>query len=390
MISASARAATIAAFERRLAQLGAVEGLLPVPRGAGEPEEALRQLMVRYLPATAALTPNQRAHVCDLFVEIAESARGKDVRFLDAFNVWFEAVNGRDEWMADPGWQAVRRHHAVALVAAIARLRESARRVEAAPAGDPGATPSLVKRAAAGDRMKVLVLADNWAAARRVLEPAAQVDGADVQALICNNSSTSPIRFAASQAAAIATTGFAGVTALLRALAAGRVRFALAKLHDDGVVRWIRRSRFAIGLHAMGVIYRERLLQAFTRGVLNSHIGILPEYRGRSVMEWSLLAGRPTGITVFFMDGGIDTGPDVVIRRFITVSGATTQAAKASLFRRDGEMYAEALRRIAAGAPLAENGGGRRYYVMSALLTSVVDSLLTAGQSAAEPTADAA
>jgi hypothetical protein len=38
-------------------------------------------------------------------------------------------------------------------------------------------------------------------------------------------------------------------------------------------------------LHATDVIYRTETLQAFRLGILNAHIGVLPRYRGRSVME---------------------------------------------------------------------------------------------------------
>jgi hypothetical protein len=43
----------------------------------------------------------------------------------------------------------------------------------------------------------------------------------------------------------------------------------------------------------MGVIYREALFAAFGRGVLNAHIGLLPEYRGRSVMGGRSSPARP-------------------------------------------------------------------------------------------------
>jgi methionyl-tRNA formyltransferase len=144
-------------------------------------------------------------------------------------------------------------------------------------------------------------------------------------------------------------------------------------------VRWIREQRYAVGLHDMGVIYRQPLIAAFERGLLNSHIGILPEYKGRSVMEWSLLAGRPTGITVFFVDTGIDTGAEIVLRREVSVLGKHRDiaSAKDALFERDGEMYREALVKLEDPSFQPErNEGGRRYYVMSGLLREVVGELL--------------
>jgi len=56
------------------------------------------------------------------------------------------------------------------------------------------------------------------------------------------------------------------------------------------------------------------LLDVPRLGVLNIHLGLLPEIRGMSSPEWSLLNCVPVGITIHFMDAGIDTGP--ILQRF--------------------------------------------------------------------------
>ena len=62
------------------------------------------------------------------------------------------------------------------------------------------------------------------------------------------------------------------------------------------------------------------------------------------VMEWSLLNADPTGITPFFVDEGIDTGPQVVDRRAVSVSGrGNVSDAKAYLFSLDTEVFGAAL-----------------------------------------------
>jgi hypothetical protein len=63
-----------------------------------------------------------------------------------------------------------------------------------------------------------------------------------------------------------------------------------------------------------GNILRGQLLGTPRLGVLNVHLGLLPEIRGMSSPEWSLLKDVPVGVTVHFMDSGIDTGP--VLRRY--------------------------------------------------------------------------
>ncbi len=63
-----------------------------------------------------------------------------------------------------------------------------------------------------------------------------------------------------------------------------------------------------------GNILRKQLLDVPRLGVLNVHLGLLPEIRGMSSPEWSLLKNVPIGITIHYIDAGIDTGP--VLQRY--------------------------------------------------------------------------
>src|SRR5262249_54136223 len=65
-----------------------------------------------------------------------------------------------------------------------------------------------------------------------------------------------------------------------------------------------------------GNILRNQVLNLPRLGVLNAHLALLPEIRGMSTPEWSLLCGIPLGITIHFMDTGIDTGPVLLRREF--------------------------------------------------------------------------
>jgi methionyl-tRNA formyltransferase len=52
-------------------------------------------------------------------------------------------------------------------------------------------------------------------------------------------------------------------------------------------------------------------------GAVNVHGGLLPAYRGGHVMQWAILNGeRETGVTLHYVDEGIDTGPIVAQTRF--------------------------------------------------------------------------
>jgi hypothetical protein len=135
-----------------------------------------------------------------------------------------------------------------------------------------------------------------------------------------------------------------------------------------------------VGLHAANVIYRQPVISAFRLGILNSHIGILPEYRGRSVAEWSVLRGDRTGVTVFFIDSGIDTGARIVLREFISSEGKNSVAQlKKMLFDCDARLYRKALEALMSSEFQFEKNDiskGRRYYVMSKLFVAAVEQIL--------------
>lgn len=45
-------------------------------------------------------------------------------------------------------------------------------------------------------------------------------------------------------------------------------------------------------------------------GSLNLHMGLLPEYRGAHTLQWAIVNGEhETGVTLHYMDEGVDTGP---------------------------------------------------------------------------------
>ena len=163
-------------------------------------------------------------------------------------------------------------------------------------------------------------------------------------------------------------------------LARGHLRISTMRIGDERVIERLRRLDPDVGLHATPVLYPRDLIECFRLGILNAHIGLLPQYRGRCVMEWTVLHGDETGITTFFIDEGIDTGPRIVFRKKIDISSFRDVAsAKAYLFSLDGKMYARALELLqrADFAPTRQGiSEGKRFYVMSELLTGVVERIL--------------
>lgn len=71
-------------------------------------------------------------------------------------------------------------------------------------------------------------------------------------------------------------------------------------------------------------IVPERYFQAATRGAICYHPSLLPRHRGASAINWALIMGdEKTGITVFWPDAGIDTGP-ILLQRAVHISANDT------------------------------------------------------------------
>lgn len=231
---------------------------------------------------------------------------------------------------------------------------------------------------AQSETLRAGILAGTLPAALRIYDELKAKPGLRLYILLCRAPGEARARFLFKHAARW-LTGRGRITAL-RLLVARRLLFFEKPLDDAESLKTLSRLHLDVGLHKAGVIYRDATIRAFRLGILNPHIGLLPRYRGRAVMEWSLLEGEPTGITVFFIDRGIDTGERIVLREEVDVSHCrSVEEAKLYLFNLDARFFHRAIERL--GEPgfsyeRNERGAGRRYYVMSGLFRKVAEEVM--------------
>jgi methionyl-tRNA formyltransferase len=102
-------------------------------------------------------------------------------------------------------------------------------------------------------------------------------------------------------------------------------------LRDPAVVERLVALRADMGVSAFfGYILRKPVIDAFSAGVVNVHPALLPFNRGSYPNVWSIVEGTPAGVTVHYIDEGVDTG-DVIAQREVPVRASDTGA---SLYRR--------------------------------------------------------
>jgi methionyl-tRNA formyltransferase len=118
-----------------------------------------------------------------------------------------------------------------------------------------------------------------------------------------------------------------------------------------------------------GNILRQVLLQIPRLGVLNVHLGLLPEVRGMSSPEWSLLKRVPVGITIHYMDAGIDTGPILMRCEFANVAQCVSLSDLrhrliAFGIEKVGDVIEGLARRMLNATPQSDLDQDRQYFVM--------------------------
>jgi phosphoribosylglycinamide formyltransferase-1 len=88
----------------------------------------------------------------------------------------------------------------------------------------------------------------------------------------------------------------------------------------------------------------------FRGRVVNVHPALLPAFPGLDAIGQALAAGvEVTGVTVHFVDEGVDTGP-VIVQREVPVPPDVDRAGlEAAVHAVEHELYPEAIRMIAAG-----------------------------------------
>jgi folate-dependent phosphoribosylglycinamide formyltransferase PurN len=148
--------------------------------------------------------------------------------------------------------------------------------------------------------------------------------------------------------------------------------FPVITTHDQNspaAILQIKQWSPDLAIFTGGNILRQEVLKVFRIGVLNSHLALLPEIRGMSSPEWSLLCGIPLGITIHLMDSSIDTGPILLRREFTAPDECVSLVDLRNRMIAEGiELIAEAVRALDSGAvtpiPQPDHEKDSQFFVM--------------------------
>jgi methionyl-tRNA formyltransferase len=102
--------------------------------------------------------------------------------------------------------------------------------------------------------------------------------------------------------------------------AAGIACFPTGKLKQPAVLDAFAATKPDLGVMAFVThILPQRVLDLPPLGVIQYHPSLLPRHRGISAMHWAIRMGETkTGLSIFWVDAGIDTGP-VLLQREVEI-----------------------------------------------------------------------
>ncbi len=111
-------------------------------------------------------------------------------------------------------------------------------------------------------------------------------------------------------------------------------------------------------------IFKSKLINLPSKGTLNLHTALLPKYRGLMPTFWVMKNDEDyTGVSVFFVDEGIDSGP-IIVQKKIKINKSWTQQDLISYTKKIGmESIIEAINLIENGDyRLIENNDDEQTY----------------------------
>jgi len=115
---------------------------------------------------------------------------------------------------------------------------------------------------------------------------------------------------------------------------------------------------------AFGQILPPAILDLPPLGCVNVHPSLLPKYRGSAPFQWAIIKGETrTGVSVYRMDQGMDTGPLLLTREVEIAEAETAEELGKRLAEVGGELVIEAIKGLKQGTlkPRPQDEQGASY-----------------------------
>jgi methionyl-tRNA formyltransferase len=164
------------------------------------------------------------------------------------------------------------------------------------------------------------------------------------------------------------------------------IPFFFFKNHNSSLVDKFLKDRSVSIIVNAGTprILKKNILDIPKRGVVNVHPGILPKYRGCTVLEWAIYNNDKVGNTAHFMSEGIDEGPIILYDEYKFSKTDSYSDVRTKVYKGGFSLMARAVKKIINDdlcvSSLPVQGVGDYWDVMPDDKLGVVQEKLCAGQ----------
>ena len=154
--------------------------------------------------------------------------------------------------------------------------------------------------------------------------------------------------------------------------------------NDRNSIEFIKKCKPDLILAVGSVIMRRSFLAVPAVGVSNVHMGILPEHRGIGVTEWPIIEGRlddvGLGVTLHFMDAGVDTGPILKRKKIRTDECESLADVESKYLKEMVKMMIDGVRMVRENGIKLERQSrdeiGRQYYSTHPRMRTLAEKML--------------
>ena len=171
-------------------------------------------------------------------------------------------------------------------------------------------------------------------------------EGTNLQAILDASLTVSAVASSRGDARGLDRARAAGVPAAAFELAG----FDSREARDLAMADWLEERGVTL-VACAGYMYllTPAFLARFPRRIVNIHPALLPAFPGRTPIEDALASGAAeTGVTVHWVDEGVDSGPIIAQERVAIDSGETAASLRERLHAVEHRLYPEVLRELSA------------------------------------------
>jgi phosphoribosylglycinamide formyltransferase 1 len=135
--------------------------------------------------------------------------------------------------------------------------------------------------------------------------------------------------------------------------------YATREERDTAMADWIEdRGVDLVVLAGYMALLSAEFVRRFENRIVNVHPALLPSFPGIGAIGQAFDHGvRITGVTVHFVDEGVDSGPIILQRAVPVPADRNRDALEGAIWSVEHELLPEAIRLIAAGRVSVEPGG---------------------------------